>query len=175
RYEPCGSGIGIATPIARTPDPAPAPPSAPSAPRRSPGASGAPAAAPPFAEGAPPGLPSAASPGAVRSVTTSHESHPFADGLHRPLGDPGRAFRAVGEEPVEMRLVVQQLERALPDRRERVDDDLGEVLLELAVAAALVAALQVGDGGALKRGVDPQQVRDAGLLLLVVHDLGAGV
>ena len=52
---------------------------------------------------------------------------------------------------------------------------LGEVLLEVAVAAPGVLLLEVGDGAAGERGVDRQQVADARLLLGVEADLRAGV
>ena len=44
-----------------------------------------------------------------------------------------------------MRLVVEQLEGAVPERRDEVDDDLGQVGLQGAVPAALVLLLEGGD------------------------------
>jgi hypothetical protein len=41
--------------------------------------------------------------------------------------------------------VVEQLERAVAERRHELDDHLGEVLLEVAVAAAGVLLLEVVD------------------------------
>ena len=50
------------------------------------------------------------------------------------------------------RLVRAQLGVALPERREQLDDRLADVLLELPVARAVVARLDLGDRRACRDG-----------------------
>ena len=58
---------------------------------------------------------------------------------------------------------------------DEVGDHLGQLLLQVAVAAAGEVLLEVGDGAAGQRAVDGEQVGDARLALGVGDDLAAGV
>src|SRR5690606_35471725 len=100
---------------------------------------------------------------------------PVADFGHGALGDRAGPLGAHGQHPVQLRLVGEQLLGAFADGGEGFDDRFGDVLLEGPVPLALVAGHQVGDGRAGQRGLDAQQVGDAGLVLLVEADLRLGV
>ena len=60
-------------------------------------------------------------------------------------GDLAGPLRARGQHPLELGGVVEQLLGARPDGRDEVGDDLGELLLEVAVAAAGEVLLELGD------------------------------
>src|SRR6476469_10519277 len=66
------------------------------------------------------------------------------DAAHGGLGDGPGPVRAVGEDAVELGAVGHQLERAGAERRDGLDDDLCDVLLEVAVALACVVLLEEG-------------------------------
>src|SRR5919204_140962 len=83
--------------------------------------------------------------------------------------------RLVSPRRPSLALVCAQLLVAPLDRDEELDDGLADILLEAAVAAPVVAGLELGDRVAGRDGHDLEQVRDAGLLLSVVPDLGARV
>src|SRR5437870_5377544 len=86
-----------------------------------------------------------------------------------------RLLRADGEQPLQLTLVRAQRLVALPDRSEQPDDRLGDVLLELSVAPAVVARLDVGNRIARRHGHDLDQVRDAGLRVTVVAHVRSGI
>src|ERR1700754_4154003 len=85
---------------------------------------------------------------------TSDESHPVTHGLHRPSGDLTGPGGAPGQDAVELFLVAEHLLRALTDRGERVEHELGELFLQRAVAGADVPPLEILDGRSRQRGVD---------------------
>ena len=70
------------------------------------------------------------------------EADPLVDVAQRRLGDRAGLLGALLEHGGQVRLVVEQLEGALAERGDEVDDDLGEVLLQVAVAAAGVLLLE---------------------------------
>src|SRR3954447_15822629 len=94
-----------------------------------------------------------------------------------PAPAPGRpgARGAAGQHPLELGGVVEQLEGAGGDGRDEVGDHLGELLLQVAVAAAGEVLLEVGDAPPGERAVDGQQGGAAGLVDGVGDDLAAGV
>ena len=73
------------------------------------------------------------------------EPHSLVDVVQRGLGDLRGLLAALLEHLREVGLVVEQLEGAVAERRHEVDDDVGEVLLEVAVPPAGVLLLEVGD------------------------------
>src|SRR3954468_1691090 len=75
-----------------------------------------------------------------------HEAHALVHLLERRCGGRARLLGAAAEHGAQLRLVGAQLLVALLDRRQQLDDRLGHVLLELAVALAVVARLDRGDG-----------------------------
>ena len=80
------------------------------------------------------------------------------------------------EERVELGRVVEELAGALPERGDEVDDDLGQILLEVAVAACpRTRSSRSAIAAPVSARVDRQQVGDAGLVLRVEDDLAAGV
>src|SRR5919202_5349574 len=87
--------------------------------------------------------------------------------LARPLG-PGV------EDLVQLPRVVQQRVRLLPDGGEALDEDLGEVLFEVAVPLALVRGLDLRDRTPGHGGVDVEEVGD-GRLVGGGQDLGPRV
>ena len=64
----------------------------------------------------------------------TEQSHPVVHVRERGVGDGIRPGGVRGEDAVELGRVVEELERAGAHRFELVDDDLGETLLEVAVA-----------------------------------------
>ena len=85
--------------------------------------------------------------GVAAPLGRGEEADPVPDGGHGRAGHLPGPGRAVGEHPVELRLVGEHLLGPLPDRGERVDHHLGQVLLERAVAGAGVPLLQVRHAG----------------------------
>src|ERR1700722_10135610 len=73
------------------------------------------------------------------------EADAVADGGHGLGGDLVGAGGAGGEDAVQADRVGQDLLGLLPDRGEGGHDQLGQVLLESAVAGALILGLQRGD------------------------------
>src|SRR5450759_4799889 len=76
---------------------------------------------------------------------------------------------------VELARVSQQSKGAVAKWRGGVDDDLGDVLLEVAIASALVVGLQCLDRAPGQCAEDAQEVGDPGLLRLIETDLASGV
>jgi hypothetical protein len=70
------------------------------------------------------------------------------------VGDLAGPVGAGLQQVVELLRVVEEFQRALADGGEGLDDDLAEVLLEVAVALALVLRFYPGDGEAGEPGVD---------------------
>src|SRR5690242_4259721 len=103
------------------------------------------------------------------------ETHALVHLLERWFGLGVRLLGARCEHAAQLALVGPQLFVAALDRDEQLDDSLADVLLEPAVAAAVVAGLEVGNRVACRDRHDLEQVRDPGLLLAVVPDFGAGV
>src|SRR5579875_2209398 len=99
------------------------------------------------------------------------EAHPLVHRLERRLAGAARLLGAHREQALQLALVGAQLAIALLDRREQRDDRLADVLLELAVARAVIAPLELGDRLARGDGHDLEQVRDARFSLRVVADL----
>src|SRR5664279_3651141 len=98
-------------------------------------------------------------PGAAKPLGPRDEPDALADLGERALGDGLGAVRAGLEHVEGVGLVRLEFLDARLDRRQRPDHDLAEVGLEVGVALALVAALDVGDGLAGERTVDVEQVR----------------
>src|SRR6478672_7502594 len=109
------------------------------------------------------------------SPDRAEQAHLVVDAADGGLGDRAGALGAVLEDAVELGRVVHELERAGPERGDRLDDDLGDVLLEVAVALAGVLLLEDRDRGARERRVDREEVGHARLVVLVVADLAHGV
>src|SRR5215207_98319 len=101
---------------------------------------------------------------------TTQEARAVVHEREGALGPRRGLLRTDGEQPVELGRVFEELERAIANRRDPFDDDLCELLLEVAVAAAGVLRLEVADGR-----VDAEEVGDAGLRLGVEADLAFGV
>src|SRR3569833_393416 len=106
---------------------------------------------------------------------TAQEPAPIADRLHGVTGDLARAGGAAGQHAGELLFVGEELLGALADGGEGVQDSLGEVLLQRAVALTGIAGLQLRNGRVTQRGVDTQKIGAARLVLLVGDDLGARV
>ena len=112
----------------------------------------------------------------VAARRTSVERSPFVrTSRHRGPDFVGGLLGAEAHQPRELSFVGAQRAVALLQRREQLDDRLADVLLELAVALAVVARLDLGDRRAGRHRHDLDQVRDARLLLRVVLDLAPGV
>src|SRR5579875_3104627 len=122
-----------------------------------------------------PGRPQSLVPAPRLAALRPEQADALPDGVHGLRGDPPRAGGPVGEHPVQPGLVGHQPARLLPDRGEGGDDDLGQVLLEPAVAGSVVARLQGGDRLPGQGRVDPQQVGHPRLGVGVGAHLGAGV
>src|SRR6476659_7295900 len=103
------------------------------------------------------------------------EAHAFVHLLERGRRGCAGLVGTAGEHRAKLRFVRTQLLVTLLDRGQQLDDRFGHVLLELPVALAVVARLDLGDRVAGGDGHDLDQVRDPGLLLRVVADLAAGV
>src|SRR5207249_2450196 len=73
------------------------------------------------------------------------EAHALVHLLERRGRDLAGLVGAAGEELAELALVGAELLVALLDRNQESDDRLADVLLELPVAAPVVAALELGD------------------------------
>ena len=95
-------------------------------------------------------------------------------GQHR-RGDRACARGTERHQAIELGVIGHQRRVPLADRREVLDDRLGDVDLEVPVALAGVARLERGDRLAGHAVQDLEQVRDAGLGLPVVPDLAPGV
>src|ERR1022692_1075373 len=87
-----------------------------------------------------------------------------AGNIPGPLG-------ALGEYPVKLCRVSQQPKGAIAKRGGSGDDDLGDVLLEIAVTLAVVVGLEPLDRPPRQRAENAQQVGDTGLVCLVETDL----
>ena len=74
-----------------------------------------------------------------------HEADPLVDVAQGRLGDRARLLGPALEHVEQLGLVVEQLEGPLAERRHEVDHDLGQVLLQVAVPAAVVLLLEDGD------------------------------
>src|SRR5579884_1097878 len=84
------------------------------------------------------------------------------DARQHRVGDRPRALGAARHQRVELLRLGEQLLVASLERRERFDDQLAQVALEVAVPLALVARLDRGRRLAAQELVDRQQVEDAG-------------
>src|SRR5689334_5873508 len=73
------------------------------------------------------------------------EADPVVDVGQRPLRHGAGLLGAGIEDRVELGGVVEQLQRAVAERRDDLHDDVGEVRLQVAVALAVVRLLQVVD------------------------------
>src|ERR687893_1835639 len=102
------------------------------------------------------------------------QTHPRPGVAQGGAGHLARLLGAGLEEFVELLRVVEEVQRPLPDGVQRLDDHLAEVLLEIAVALAAVAFLELRNGEVREPRVDVEQVRYGGLLR-GGDDLRAGV
>ena len=75
-----------------------------------------------------------------------HESDPLPDIAQGRLGDLGRRAAGPAQHLAQLVWSVEPLEGAFADAVTNVDHDLGDVLLEVAVALAGVLLLEVVDG-----------------------------
>src|SRR5918998_4228489 len=101
----------------------------------------------------------------MRTLVTSsgrgQESDLVVDGGQRGAGDLARPGSPAGEDPVELRRIVQIGVYPFGKRSSELRHHLGEILLQVAVAAPGVLRLQVRDLAVGERRVDRQQVADA--------------
>ena len=79
------------------------------------------------------------------SAAAGQEADAVVDPGQRGTGHVAGPVGAVGEDPVELGRVVEQGQGAVAERRGGLDDHVGDVLLEVAVAAARVVVLELGD------------------------------
>src|SRR5215207_6650770 len=103
------------------------------------------------------------------------EPHALVHLFERGSGGGLRLFGASREQRAELALVRSELLVTLLDGAEQSDDRLGDLLLERAVALAVVAGLDLGDRLAGRDRHDLDQIGDPGLLLAGVAHLGARV
>src|SRR5919204_4598627 len=113
--------------------------------------------------------------GPVSRRLRAGETHLVVHALERRSRGGAGLSGAEGEHPLELALVAPELLVALLDRHEELHDRFGDVLLEPAVATAVVTRLELGDPLPGRHGHDLEQVRDPGLLLGGMSDVGAGV
>ena len=73
------------------------------------------------------------------------EADPLVDVAQGGLGDLGGLLATLLQDAAEVGLVVEQLEGAVAERGHELDDEVGQVLLQVAVPAAGVLLLEVGD------------------------------
>src|SRR5206468_3336964 len=109
------------------------------------------------------GRPSPRSGTGARSATP-REAHPLVHLLERRRRGLARLLGALREQPLELARVGHQLLVAQAHRLEQRDDRLADVLLERAVALAVVAGLDRRGILAIRDGHDLDQVRDPGLV-----------
>src|SRR5213596_358306 len=81
----------------------------------------------------------------LRRPLRPDEAHALVDLLERRFGLCARLLGARCEHAAQLALVAAQLLVAPLDRDEQLDDSLADVLLEPAVAAPVVAGLELGD------------------------------
>src|SRR5439155_4252796 len=104
-----------------------------------------------------------------------NEAHSLVHLLERRRRRLAGFGRASSKDCAELRLVGPQLLVAHSNRIEQRYERLGDVGLELPIAAAVVAGFELGDRLAGRDRHDLQKVRDAGLLPRLVADVAAGV
>src|SRR5262245_54422952 len=111
---------------------------------------------------------------AVRPLRPN-KAHALVHRLERRRARLAGLARALREHPAQLSLVGAQLLVALLDRRQQLDDGLGDALLERTVALPVELRLDLANRAPGGDGHDLDQVRDSRLILRIVTDLGSRI